>query len=77
MSTTSLPEFELRNAGVGPDPLSLSAIADTVDFAILLLPKAVLSSEPVGNRVTELSGGGGCQRSSASSASAASRAAAR
>jgi len=37
MPTTSLPAFELRNAGVGPDPLSLSEVADTVDFAILLL----------------------------------------
>ena len=33
----ALPQFELRNAGVGPDPLSLSAIADAVDFAVLLL----------------------------------------
>ncbi len=31
------PEFELRNAGVGPDPLSLSKVSDTVDFAIVLL----------------------------------------
>lgn len=31
------PEFELRNAGTGPDPLSLSTIAESVDFAILLL----------------------------------------
>jgi len=37
MSSQSPPEFELRNAGVGPDPLSLSRIAGTVDFAILLL----------------------------------------
>ena len=37
MSETSVPQFELRNAGVGPDPLSLDVIAETVDFAILLL----------------------------------------
>jgi peroxiredoxin Q/BCP len=37
MSETSVPQFELRNAGVGPDPLSLDMIAETVDFAILLL----------------------------------------
>lgn len=32
----SVPEFELRNVGVGPDPLSFSTVADLVDFAILL-----------------------------------------
>jgi len=32
-----IPGFELRNAAVGPDPLSLSGIAEAVDFAILLL----------------------------------------
>lgn len=37
MSETQLPDFELRNAGVGPDPLSLSTVAETVDFGILLL----------------------------------------
>ncbi len=31
------PDFELRNAGAGPDPLSLARVAETVDFAILLL----------------------------------------
>lgn len=31
------PSFELRNAGIGPDPLSLDDVADLVDFAILLL----------------------------------------
>lgn len=34
---TTPPEFELRNAGVGPDPLSLAAVASAVDFAVLLL----------------------------------------
>jgi len=34
---TTPPDFELRNAGIGPDPLSLSTIADVVDFAVLLL----------------------------------------
>lgn len=37
MSETTPPAFELRNAGIGPDPLSLSTVAATVDFAILLL----------------------------------------
>ncbi|MHB9287439.1 peroxiredoxin family protein [Halobacteriales archaeon Cl-PHB] len=37
MDTTSPPAFELRNAGVGPDPLSLSDVAAAVDFAVLLL----------------------------------------
>jgi peroxiredoxin Q/BCP len=31
------PGFELPNVGVGPDPLSLARVADTVDFAVLLL----------------------------------------
>jgi len=31
-----LPEFELRNAGVGPDPLTFSDIAEFADFAIML-----------------------------------------
>lgn len=31
------PAFELRNAGIGPDPLSLATTAELVDFAILLL----------------------------------------
>lgn len=31
------PSFELPNVGVGPDPLSLDRIVDTVDFAVLLL----------------------------------------
>jgi peroxiredoxin Q/BCP len=34
---TTPPQFELRNAGVGPDPLSLSTISEAVDFAVLLL----------------------------------------
>jgi len=37
MSDTPPPSFELRNAGVGPDPLSLERTAELVDFAILLL----------------------------------------
>ncbi|MEF8813031.1 MAG: hypothetical protein V5A55_04345 [Halovenus sp.] len=37
MDGTSPPAFELRNAGVGPDPLSLERTAELVDFAILLL----------------------------------------
>lgn len=32
----SIPEFELRNVAIGPDPLSLSTVANMVDFAILL-----------------------------------------
>lgn len=35
--STAIPSFELRNAGVGPDPLSLDAVSERVDFAILLL----------------------------------------
>jgi peroxiredoxin Q/BCP len=31
------PDFELRNAGAGPDPLSLADVDEAVDFAILLL----------------------------------------
>ncbi len=31
-----LPEFELRNAGVGSDPLRFSDVVDLSDFAILL-----------------------------------------
>ncbi|MEF8855398.1 MAG: hypothetical protein V5A24_07915, partial [Haloarculaceae archaeon] len=31
------PNFELRNAGAGPDPLTLDRIASEVDFAIFLL----------------------------------------
>lgn len=31
------PSFELRNAGVGPDPLSLEQTRKLVDFAIILL----------------------------------------
>jgi peroxiredoxin Q/BCP len=37
MTEQSVPSFELRNAGVGPDPLSLDVVASTVDFAVLLL----------------------------------------
>ena len=31
------PGFELRNVGVGPDPLSLDRVVHRVDFAVLLL----------------------------------------
>jgi peroxiredoxin Q/BCP len=31
-----LPDFELRNAGVGPDPLTFSNIVELSDFAIML-----------------------------------------
>jgi peroxiredoxin Q/BCP len=31
-----LPDFELRNAGVGPDPLTFTDIAEFADFAIVL-----------------------------------------
>ena len=31
------PAFELRNASIGPDPLSLETVSELVDFAILLL----------------------------------------
>jgi len=31
------PEFELPNAGNGPDPLSLARVVEQVDFAVLLL----------------------------------------
>lgn len=31
------PDFELPNAGVGPDPLSLDRVVQRVDFAVLLL----------------------------------------
>jgi peroxiredoxin Q/BCP len=37
MADHAPPAFELRNAGIGPDPLSLGTVADLVDFAILLL----------------------------------------
>lgn len=37
MDGTRPPEFELPNVGVGPDPLSLEAVTDVVDFAVLLL----------------------------------------
>jgi len=33
----TVPEFELRNAGVGPDPLTLADLQGSADFAILLL----------------------------------------
>jgi peroxiredoxin Q/BCP len=37
MSTLeTVPEFELPNVGVGPDPLSLAEVADVSDFAVLL-----------------------------------------
>ena len=36
-SDTAPPSFTLRNAGAGPDPLSLERIAAEVDFAVLLL----------------------------------------
>jgi peroxiredoxin Q/BCP len=33
---SSVPEFELQNVGVGPDPLSLAEVASVSDFAVLL-----------------------------------------
>jgi peroxiredoxin Q/BCP len=32
----SVPDFELPNVGVGPDPLSLADVADVSDFAVML-----------------------------------------
>lgn len=60
MRRQSPPAFELRNAGAGPDPLSLSAIADTADFAILLLlrdyhcPKCKAQVKRVAEKAEEL-----------------------
>lgn len=34
---TRAPSFELRNAGVGPDPLTLERVTRTADFAVVLL----------------------------------------
>jgi peroxiredoxin Q/BCP len=34
---TVAPDFELPNVGVGPDPLTLAAIREQADFAVLLL----------------------------------------
>lgn len=31
-----LPDFTLRNAGVGPDPLTFSNVTALADFAIML-----------------------------------------
>jgi len=36
-SAAVAPDFELPNVGVGPDPLSLDWVVETVDFAVLLL----------------------------------------
>lgn len=35
-TTHTIPEFELPNVGVGPDPLSLADIVTASDFAVLL-----------------------------------------
>ena len=35
-NTHTVPEFELPNVGVGPDPLSMADIAAAADFAVLL-----------------------------------------
>jgi len=32
----AVPEFELRNVGVGPDPLSMADVVGAADFAVLL-----------------------------------------
>jgi len=32
---SSVPEFELPNVGVGPDPLSMAEAASISDFAVL------------------------------------------
>lgn len=32
----AVPEFELPNVGVGPDPLSMADVVGTADFAVLL-----------------------------------------
>ncbi|MDY6817604.1 MAG: redoxin domain-containing protein [Halobacteriales archaeon] len=37
--STEARDFELRNVGAGPDPLSLSALATEYDFAVLLLQR--------------------------------------
>ena len=37
MDRKAPPSFELRNAGIGPDPLSLEQTQEMVDFAIVLL----------------------------------------
>jgi peroxiredoxin Q/BCP len=60
MDGTRPPEFELPNVGVGPDPLSLDAIAARVDFAALLLlrdyhcPKCKRQVQDVAARAEEL-----------------------
>lgn len=36
---TATSEFELENVGAGPDPLSLSALADEHDFVLLLFQR--------------------------------------
>ncbi len=34
-----VPDFELENVGVGPDPFSIAALPDDVDFAVLFLQR--------------------------------------
>lgn len=61
MEGTTPPEFELPNVSVGPDPLSLSAVAEMVDFAVLLLlrdyhcPKCKQQVQDVAARAADLS----------------------
>jgi peroxiredoxin Q/BCP len=56
----SPPAFELRNAGVGPDPLSLSTVAEKADFAIVLLlrdyhcPKCKAQIQRVADKAEQL-----------------------
>lgn len=37
--SSHVPEFSLPNAAVGPDPFSLSALPDSVDFAVLFFQR--------------------------------------
>lgn len=37
--TEAVPGFELENVAVGPDPFSLSALSDDVEFAVLFLQR--------------------------------------
>jgi peroxiredoxin Q/BCP len=61
MEGTTPPEFELPNVSVGPDPLSLSEVAEMVDFAVLLLlrdyhcPKCKQQVQDVATRAEALS----------------------
>lgn len=58
--TDTPPAFELPNVGVGPDPLSLDAIAERVSFAVLLLlrdyhcPKCRAQVQSVADAATDL-----------------------